>query len=494
MFRGIADSAPDAIFLVGRDCTVLVANTEAHRVFGYKVGALVGTPLERLIPGAVRRVDAVFREASRRRMDESLNLTASRKDGSTFPVEISLGPFDRRGSSAALIVVRDVTERRTLEAALIRTEMELRHFQKVEAIGALAGGVAHDFNNLLSVILSYSGLLLGALGPDHPLQPDVREIQKAGERAGELTRQLLAFSRRQIVKPIMLDVDHSLEGMERMLRRLLDADCELSIFCGAEGGALLAVPAQIEQIVMNLIVNARDAMPHGGEVTIRTSNAKLGLPGRENQYVKLEITDTGVGMDQGTRERIFEPYFTTKAPGEGTGLGLSTVHRIVRQMAGHITVRSEPGRGTTFTMFFPTAGAAPAGGRAVPQPVSTLAGSETVLLVEDDDAVRQIVRAILERSGYLVLSAQNGGEAFLTCERHEHPIDVLLTDVVMPRMNGFELWARLAPMRPEMKVLFMSGYSETAVLERTGEVSVGFFQKPVTPATLLAKVREVLGN
>jgi signal transduction histidine kinase len=377
----------------------------------------------------------------------------------------------------------------------------IRDLSKMESIGRLAGGVAHDFNNILSVILTYSEMLLRDVGPNHPIREDLQEIKKAGERAAALTSQLLAFSRQQVLEPKIIDLNDILSGMDKMLRRVIGEDIEVATQLAVGLGRVLADPGQLEQVLMNLVVNARDAMPKGGKLTLETANAELGedyarehpgvTPGR---HVMLAVSDTGAGMDKATQSRIFEPFFTTKERGRGTGLGLATAFGIVKQSGGSIWFYSEVGRGTTFKVYLPTTEDADA---VAPQhaELPAIGGTETILLVDDDEQVRGVVRAILKKLGYEVLETKTAGEAVLRAEQHPAKIHLLLTDVVMPQMSGVDLAKRLGPRRPEMKVLCMSGYTDEAVLHH-GLVDSGlsFLQKPITPEKLGRKVREVLGS
>jgi nitrogen-specific signal transduction histidine kinase len=389
-------------------------------------------------------------------------------------------------------IVMDITERRQLGE-------QLRQSQKMEAVGRLAGGIAHDFNNLLTVIKGYSELMLEDLEGADPLRTEVDEIKKAADRAASLTRQLLAFSRQQVLAPKVVDLNTVVGNMDKLLHRLLGEDIDLFTILEPGLGRVKADPGQIEQVIMNLAVNARDAMPKGGKLTIETANVELDehytrehAVVKPGSYVMIAVTDTGVGMTDKVKSRIFEPFFTTKEVGKGTGLGLSTVYGIIKQSGGYVWVYSEVGLGSSFKVYLPRVDA-PA---EITSPVSSLPtrrGTETVLLVEDEDGVRALERQVLHKHGYNVLEARNGGEALLMCERHQGEIDMLLTDVVLEQMGGRELAERLLKVRPEMKVLYVSGYADDAIVHH-GVLKPGmaFLQKPFTTEALARKVRFVL--
>jgi PAS domain S-box-containing protein len=391
-----------------------------------------------------------------------------------------------------------IARRRTAEERS-RVEEQLKVSQRLEAVGRLAGGVAHDFNNLLSVIVSYSGFAIGQLREGDPVREDIGEVHKAGQRAASLTRQLLAFSRKQVMQVEVMSLNQVVGGFESLLRRLLGEDIDIVVLLAEGLGSVKADPAQIEQVIMNLAVNARDAMPHGGKLTIETANVDLDAayagqhaavePGR---FVMLSVTDTGCGMDAATKEHAFEPFFTTKEKGTSTGLGLATVYGIVKQSGGHVWVYSEPGRGTTFKVYLPRVDASATDTRR--RAASSIAsGDETVLVVEDEEAVRGLAARILRMAGYRVLSAASGADALALCAEHEGRIDLLLTDVVMPQMSGRELWERLSKLRPGLAVLYMSGYTDNAIVHH-GVLDPGtyFVNKPFSAAELTQKVREAL--
>jgi PAS domain S-box-containing protein len=428
-----------------------------------------------------------------------LHILSSRQDSYK---ENDLRLAERIGNQIAGAVANAqlFSERKRMEEEKEEIQEQLRQSQKMEAIGRLAGGIAHDFNNLLTIIKGYSQLSLLDLKEGDPLLKNIEEIQKAADRATTLVRQLLAFSRRQVMEMIVIDLNSLIRDLDKMLRRVIGEDIVLMTLLTEDLGRVKGDPGQIEQVIMNLAVNARDAMPTGGKLIIETVNSELDenfvhghLGVTPGPYVMLSVSDSGSGMKQEVREKIFEPFFTTKERGKGTGLGLSTVYGIVKQSGGHIWVYSEPGHGTTFKIFFPRIDEAPdiiklkTGSGELPR------GSETVLVVEDEKEVRSLASNVLKRQGYRVLEASNGGIAFLLCEQHQSPIDLMLTDVVMPEMNGRELAERVAGLHPEMKVLFMSGHTDDAIVQHgILEKHVNYIQKPFTVENLARKVREVL--
>jgi PAS domain S-box-containing protein len=430
-----------------------------------------------------------------RRMDGS-EVRWKRKNGSAITVRIS-GKAVSHGDEATgtmEAIAEDVTERRALEE-------QFRQAQKMEAVGRLAGGVAHDFNNLLMVIGGYAEVILEGLDAAHPLHAKARAIQQASDRATTLTRQLLAFSRKQLLELKVVDVNAIVEDMERLLRPLIGENIELVTQLSPDTTHTRADAGQLEQVLMNLVVNAKDAMPDGGRIAIRTRNITLDdAPQgdktfiRPGDYVMISVSDNGIGMDKETQSRIFEPFFTTKEKGKGTGLGLSTVYGIAKQSGGYLMVESEPGCGATFVIYLPRVEDATESRSALPPSRTPAGGSETVLLVEDEESVRQLVRETLEARGYRVLEAENGEAGLTVAARYEKPIDLVITDVVMPELGGRELAQRLIKTRPQIKVLYLSGYTEDAIVsEGTIDTGNAFLQKPFTLQNLARKVREVLG-
>ncbi len=438
--------------------------------------------------------------------DEEMSFLAALADSTSIAIE-NVRLFEelqeglRARGEALARAEHELAERRRAEAELQAAEAQLRQAQKMEAVGRLAGGVAHDFNNILSVILSYATVLADELPVDDAKRSDVDEICKAGERAAALTKQLLAFSRQQMREPKVHDLNAILRGMKSMLTPLLGAAVEIELVTAPGLEHVLVDEGQMEQVAMNLVINARDAMqPRGGKIRVETANVVITSddvadrryavgPGR---YVKLAVSDTGHGMDAETCARIFEPFFTTKAEGKGTGLGLSTVYGIVAQSGGKIWVESTVGAGTTFEVYLPPSDG-PAVTAAKPSPVVRVSrGKETILIVEDDDQLRTVVHDILARSGYRVLIARSAGEALLHWDGQAAPIDLLLTDVVMPKRSGVDLARRITEIHAPTRVLFMSGYAEDSSSRQGLLDATGFLQKPFTPAALLLKVRQVL--
>jgi two-component system cell cycle sensor histidine kinase/response regulator CckA len=496
-FRALVENSSDALLLIDAEGRVTYLTPSSERHLGWKREQMIGRSIFEFVHPddreqvGVRMTDAL--EHPLRPITQEIRFQHA--DGDWRIMEgIGVNRLDDPSVRAIVVNARDVTDRRKLED-------QLRQSQKMEAVGQLAGGVAHDFNNLLTAILGYCSLMLDEVPQEDPLRQDLMEIQAAGERAAALTRQLLAFSRRQMLQPQVVDINTLIRQLEKLLRRLISEDVELVTALAGDLNPVRVDPASIEQILVNLAVNGRDAMPVGGQLTIETSNVEIDeaytmthvsmVPG---PYVMLAVGDTGRGMDAATRARVFEPFFTTKEQGRGSGLGLATVYGIVKQSGGYIWVYSELGHGTVFKVYLP-----PAKTRAIPRPTDmrphdTTHGWETVLLVEDEDAVRALAREVLRRHGYIVLEARHGVDALRVAERHPDTIHLMVTDVVMPHMSGREVAERLSTVRPNMKVLFMSGYTDHALMHRELAPGSSFLQKPFTPEVFARKVRHVLDS
>lgn len=499
--RVLLDVAPDAGLVCRHDRTILMANEAAARLFGYKPKELMGRPLEELIPNLF---SSQPNAASQQKLFQSPssawrislgadNLIARRKDGSETPIEISFAPLDCDGRRVMVCFIRDIAPRRELEE-------RVQQAQKLEAIGRLAGGVAHDFNNLLTAILGYAELLLHGLPAGDPTREGLEEIKRAAERAANLTQQLLAFGRKQMLQPTVVDLNALVAETEKMLRRLIPEDIEIRLELDPETRPVRADPTQTQQVLVNLVLNARDAMPRGGTITISTGNDQLtrsrvrhmsDVPA--GHYAVLTVSDTGCGMDAATLARVFEPFFTTKGQGKGTGLGLATAYGIVKQSGGHIEVESEPGQGATFRVLLPVAEEGFPTVDVTQELTRTPVGTETVLLAEDEAAVRSLLRRTLEQKGYVVLEAANGKEALQLCRQHDGPIHVLITDVVMPHLNGPDLAKQVQLLHPDVRVIFLSGYADSAVLQRGLDQSQAVFvPKPFRPESLIRQMRELL--
>jgi PAS domain S-box-containing protein len=504
-YRSLFDTLPLPMWVVDRESLRFLAVNEAAVVrYGYTRDELLSmTVLDIRSPENhqhVRDMMAMDRERTLRGK-LARHLTRS---GEELEVEISSDDFNYGGRRARLVVANDVTERRRTEQALLASQEQLRQAQKMEAVGSLAGGIAHDFNNLLTAILGYCDLALEGIPVDSTASEDVAEVRRAAQRAAELTHQLLAFSRRQVLKPCVFSLGTALEQTEKILRRLISENIALELSVCAPQAQVCADPTQVEQVILNLAVNARDAMPRGGRLHLSTGTitfdephdvAGASLPA--GTYAMLAVSDTGTGIAPEIRDRLFEPFFTTKPRGQGTGLGLATVYGIMQQSGGGIELASVPGTGTTFILYFPVAGEdrAPELVTSSTQRDVQQRGEGTILLAEDDDAVRAIARETLERAGYRVLAAPDGSAALALAGSHDGPIDLLLTDVIMPGMNGRELAATLTRRRPGIRVLYASGYTDN-MLEGQGALIPGvtLLDKPFTPADLAAKVRDVLAG
>ena len=485
---------------------------------GYSVGA-VDYLVKPFAPGILKFKVAVFvdlfqmREKARQQTEQlaAINQNLERENAERKRAEEELrrshDELERRVQERTAELAKanealqaELAERERMEKEKTNIEQQLRQAHKMEAIGKLAGGVAHDFNNLVTIITGYSDMLLSRIGPENSTRRELEQIKKAGDRAHSLTRQLLAFSRRQMLQPKVLDLNAVVTNLEPMLQRLIGENIELVIELKPGLGQVKADPGQIEQVIMNLAINARDAMPQGGKLLLDTDNVELDeayalqhIPTQPGSYVRLAVSDTGCGMDAATQSRIFEPFFTTKEQGKGTGLGLSTVYGIVKQSGGYIWVYSEGGQGTTFKIYLPRVVAPADSVPPVTHWSSLPQGRETVLLVEDEPEVRWLVRDMLQHLGYTVLEARHGIEAQVLSIQHAGPIHLLITDVVMPQMSGREIAEQLTSEHPETKVLYMSGYTDDAVV-RHGVLAaeIAFLQKPFTPEALARKVREVL--
>jgi PAS domain S-box-containing protein len=490
-FQFAIESSPSGVLVIDGSGTITLVNASLERLFGYRRAELLGQSVEILIPEELRGAHGMHRAGFyanpvARPMGTGLDLVGRRKDGSKFPIEIELNPIRSRRSVIVMATIHDITER-----------LQLRQAQKMEAIGQLAGGVAHDFNNLLLVILVYVEMLRDESGPDDPRLQEIEEIIRTIERAQVMTRQLLAFSRKQPVQPVALDPGEVVANVHALLRRVLPSSIEIVTVVAEDAWPVFADRGQIEQVIMNLAVNARDAMPEGGRFGIEVRNVRIDhldqgvSPG---DYVEMSLADTGRGIKQEDIDRIFEPFYTTKGRGRGTGLGLATAYGIVAQAGGNISVRSELDQGTTFTVLLPRSHLAPAA-TAPAASVAHSRGRETILVVEDDRSAMHATATALQRGGYQVMMAANGEEASRLLQNRAGEVDLVLSDVVMPQLGGPELAARLADLYPKLPVVFMTGYSKDPILSHGSENRIAnrpVILKPFRGNDLLAFVRDAL--
>jgi two-component system, cell cycle sensor histidine kinase and response regulator CckA len=489
-FRKLTDASFDAI-VITQAGVIHEVNQGFLKMFGYAdMGEVIGLPAtsfvaEESLADVAERISDSF--------EGIYEHVGRHKGGKRLLLEATARTHAIGGRPARITALRDMTERRALED-------QFRQAQKMEAVGRLAGGVAHDFNNLLTVILSYTDMLIAGVSPKDPRVEDLGEIRNAAIAAGSLTRQLLAFSRQQVIEPRVVILEDLVNQTHKLLARLIGEDIDLAMRFGSEPCVVHMDPGQLEQVLMNLAVNARDAMPTGGKLTFETAvvdldedYAEAHWPATTGRYAMLAVSDTGIGMDEATRARIFEPFFTTKEPGRGTGLGLATVYGIVKQSGGFIWVYSEPGKGTTFKIYLPLHDDAPATAPEERGKPAAARGTETVLLVEDSEAVRYVARRTLEQHGYEVIDAHSASAALTLAAQLDRPVHLLLTDVVMPEMSGRVLAERFATLHPKAKVLYMSGYTDDAII-RHGvlRAKTSFLQKPFTPLILVTRVREIL--
>ncbi len=494
-YRDLVENAQDIIYTHDLQGRYTSLNNAGERITGYTREEALNLTLEQTVtPECVAKAREMIRRKLAGERQSAYELEILTKDGRSVAVEVNTRLIYRDGVAIGVQgIARDITERKHLEEQLQRA-------QKLEAVGRLAGGVAHDFNNLLTAIMGYSDLALRQLPQGSPLRRHLEEVRKAGQRASSLTSQLLIFSRKQVVQSVVLNLNSIVSDMESMLRRLIGEDIELRTVLDPELGQVKADAGQMQQVIMNLVVNARDAMPQGGKLTLETSNVYLDetyasqhMGVEPGHYAMLAVSDTGHGMTAETQAHVFEPFFTTKEPGKGTGLGLSTVYGIVKQSRGNIWIYSEVGQGTTFKIYLPRVDEKVSAQDSVNEPVESSAGTETVLLVEDEEQVRAMVHEALEAAGYKVLAAANGKEALHIGEEYDGEIHLVITDVVMPEMGGRALAEKIARLRPRVHVLYMSGYTDDAVVHHgVLDREMNFIQKPFAPDVLVKRVKEAL--
>ncbi|MDQ3419243.1 MAG: PAS domain S-box protein [Acidobacteriota bacterium] len=502
-YRNVVETATDAIITIDRDSRIRFANAATERIFGYSAAELAGQSLTMLMPPDQRQrhlagMTAYLASGKRSISWQGTALTGLHQKGHELPLEVSFGELAAAGRHEFTGILRDISEKRASQEAIKSLEEQYRQSQKMEAVGELAGGIAHDFNNLLTVVLANTEMLLDDVGPDNILRPQLEQVQAAGQRAAALTRQLLAFSRRQILAPRVVSLADAVRGIEPMLKRLIGEHVTVHVSTPETAGPVMADPGQIEQVILNLSINARDAMPEGGVLMIEVSERDLDIrsarsmdlePGR---YATLSFSDTGTGIAPDAISRIFDPFFTTKPVGRGTGLGLSTVHGIIKQSGGGIEVSSEPSRGSTFRVYLPRVDAEVDVETQAVRPVSVEPQRATILIVEDEPNVGKLTRRILERGGYRALLAASPSEALATASA-EPDIQMLLTDVVLPEMSGRALARRLLETHPDLKVLYMSGYTDDALSQHgVLDPGIALIEKPFRSGALLTRIEAIL--
>ncbi|MBN2526935.1 MAG: response regulator [Deltaproteobacteria bacterium] len=507
-FRTVVDASIDTLISVDMDGSISLFNQAATRMLKYQWTEVIGKSIDMLIAPEFRS-DVNFFVASQssagvpshRIVGNTIEVDALTKSGKRLPVELSISYGTRGREDFLLVIMRDISEKRRSQEVLEETEAQLRLSQKMEAIGRLAGGVAHDFNNLLGAILGYSDVMLLDVKEGDPLREDVLEISRAAKRAAELTRQLLVFSRKQVMQPQVFSINGVVDGAKRMLGRLIGEDIHLETQLDPELKTTKADPVQMEQVIMNLVVNARDAMPSGGKLSIRTANASIPIENAVRDFqnsisgecIVLEVEDTGSGMDEEVLSHIFEPFFTTKEQGKGTGLGLSTVFGIVKQSEGVITVDSIPNRGTVFRVYLPAVDEMTGEQEIIGNERMSHHGTETILVVEDEQMLRSLISRLLRKNGYKVFEAVDGKDAADFIENLDSEIDLLITDVVMPRMNGRKLSEIAAARNDNIKILFMSGYADDTLMQHgVFDKGQSYIQKPFSAEALCLRVRNIL--
>jgi len=496
-YRELVDEVNDGYYITDKEGVMTFVNSALTKILGYKhPEELIGRNfMELLSPDMAQEVKAYYRNLMEGKKVEEFSISKIiRPDGKEVYLEVKPVPTHKDSKIAGSKgIIRDITERKQLE-------QQLRQSQKMEAVGRLAGGIAHDFNNLLTVIIGYSQIIHNRLPEDDPLRKDAEEVRKSAMRAASLTKQLLAFSRKQVLQPKKMNLNNVVTETEKMLGRVIGENIELVTVTSPMLGSVMADPGQIEQVIMNLVVNARDAMEEGGKLTIETTNvildenyARLNPGAKPGHYAMLAVTDSGSGMDNETLSHLFEPFFTTKAPGKGTGLGLSTVYGIIKQSGGYISAYSEVNKGTSFKVYLPLVSGTPQAAEANKTGKIVYKPSETILLAEDEETVRTLAVRILSDQGYMVLETGDPLQAIQIMQNHKGKIDLVITDIIMPGMTGLGLVQRIQITHPDVKVLYISGYTDTAMLHQgVLESDTAFLQKPFTPQALLKKVREVI--